>query len=402
MEDGGAKASGVPGTDNGVGEVRFDHASTTAEALKRMNGTTLGGSVITVAPDPTSKDNTKLLISGLPAGIEWQELKDHFAEVGTVAFVNIKGGNRSGHKLKGEVRFGTADEAQQAMSILQGTEMEDGSKISITLDPLSKDGSKLLVGDLPPGTGWQDLKDHFAQVGLPVLYAGILGGGGGFSSGAGGMGGGAKHGGIESFGMMGGTSVGEVRFESPEVAKQAMMSLNGSELGGSQIFVMAAPGSADGSKLLVQGISPGTQWQDLKDHCSQVGPVAFCQIMPANPMGMGMGMGMPMPMMPMMAGGGGMGGHPVMFMANPAMMSGMMGGGMMGSKMGMPAMMMGCGGGGCGKGGGGRHGQHMKQMVPMMVPMSSFMMGGGGCGGCGRGNGGGGKRGRGAKGMMLY
>ena len=42
---------------------------------------------------------------GLPEGIEWQELKDHFAEIGDLAFVRIKGGARHGPRKRAEVRL---------------------------------------------------------------------------------------------------------------------------------------------------------------------------------------------------------------------------------------------------------------------------------------------------------
>merc|ERR1711862_105161 len=41
---------------------------------------------------------------------------------------------------------------------------------------------------------------------------------------------------------------------------------------------MAARDSQDGTKLMVKGFTPGTQWQELKDHFGQVGPVAFAAV----------------------------------------------------------------------------------------------------------------------------
>merc|ERR1712113_330284 len=60
------------------------------------------------------------------------------------------------------------------------------------------------------------------------------------------------------------------------------MGLNGTLLGGSQISVVAAPNSQDGSKLRVHGVPPGMQWQDVKDHFSTIGTVAFCNVMESS------------------------------------------------------------------------------------------------------------------------
>merc|ERR1712151_1421811 len=48
--------------------------------------------------DPHSKDNTRLIVTGIPPGMEWQELKDHFKPIGRVAHANVKGGSGKGGK----------------------------------------------------------------------------------------------------------------------------------------------------------------------------------------------------------------------------------------------------------------------------------------------------------------
>eukprot|EP00927_Polykrikos_kofoidii_P059228 TRINITY_DN5435_c0_g2_i1.p1 TRINITY_DN5435_c0_g2~~TRINITY_DN5435_c0_g2_i1.p1 ORF type:complete len:375 (-),score=66.26 TRINITY_DN5435_c0_g2_i1:86-1210(-) len=243
-----------PAMEYGRGEVRFENAHAASQALQKMSGACLKNCPLTLENDPRSRDMTKLIISGIPAGTEWQDLKDHFAPVGKVAFVKIKGGKQSGPKLQGEVRFDTSAAATEAMSAMQSCEFEGGKRISITRDPTSKDETKLLVSNLPPGTGWQELKDHFQEAGHPTVFACIV------SSNA------------------SGPCLGEVRYDNAEHAKEAMTSLNGSQIGNSQVFVMAAPGSVDGTKLVVQGLAPGTPWQEVKDHFAQIGPVAFCQV----------------------------------------------------------------------------------------------------------------------------
>merc|ERR1712224_627063 len=46
------------------------------------------GQYISVKLDPG--DNTKVLVTSMPAGIAWQELKDHFGEAGGVHYANIR------------------------------------------------------------------------------------------------------------------------------------------------------------------------------------------------------------------------------------------------------------------------------------------------------------------------
>merc|ERR1719387_2757788 len=70
----------------------------TQQALAMLNGSSLGGSTIKVALDQTSIDGTKLIVTGVPPGIEWQELKDHFGQIGKVAFAGIQQGGKGGSK----------------------------------------------------------------------------------------------------------------------------------------------------------------------------------------------------------------------------------------------------------------------------------------------------------------
>jgi len=58
----------------------------------------------------------KVRVEGLPAEVQWQELKDHMAQAGTVEFTNVKNG-------VGEVRFSNAEFAQNAISLLNGSEL---------------------------------------------------------------------------------------------------------------------------------------------------------------------------------------------------------------------------------------------------------------------------------------
>lgn len=57
----------------GHGEVRFATADAVEHALQ-LSGKTIDGHRISVDLDHRSKDQTKVLISGLPAGLDWHRL----------------------------------------------------------------------------------------------------------------------------------------------------------------------------------------------------------------------------------------------------------------------------------------------------------------------------------------
>merc|ERR1719203_2211698 len=71
---------------------------------------------------------------------------------------------------------------------------------------------------------------------------------------------------------------GEVRFETQMNAMAAIQGLNGSDLGGQQITVVADQNSQDGTKIIVTGLAPGVGWQDLKDHFAIAGKVCFANV----------------------------------------------------------------------------------------------------------------------------
>merc|ERR1712226_230072 len=79
-----------------TGVIRYDDPSHAQLALKMLNGSLLGGVPICIELDQMSRDLTRLIIHGIPSGIEWQELKDHFKQIGTVAFSEVKGGGKGG------------------------------------------------------------------------------------------------------------------------------------------------------------------------------------------------------------------------------------------------------------------------------------------------------------------
>eukprot|EP00747_Dinoflagellata_sp_TGD_P152107 gnl/TRDRNA2_/TRDRNA2_177267_c2_seq1.p1 gnl/TRDRNA2_/TRDRNA2_177267_c2~~gnl/TRDRNA2_/TRDRNA2_177267_c2_seq1.p1 ORF type:complete len:478 (+),score=130.08 gnl/TRDRNA2_/TRDRNA2_177267_c2_seq1:46-1479(+) len=71
-----------------VATVRFADAAHAALAVKRMNGSVLGGRKLCVSLDPKSFDGTKILAE--PIDVTKQEVKDHFASIGPVAHAVVK------------------------------------------------------------------------------------------------------------------------------------------------------------------------------------------------------------------------------------------------------------------------------------------------------------------------
>jgi len=248
-------------------EVRFA-ASSEAERALEFNGTLLHAVPITVQADVTSKDGTKVLVQGLPDGISHEELRDHFSGAGTVLFVGrpwrpnvptsrpISWGTTE--RCVAEVRYERPEEAQRAVEFLDGSELE-GVKVSVMLDQSSKDGSRILVTQLPAGVQWQTVKDHCSHGGQ-VAFVNVRPP---LSQGAPRTNSGAE---------------GEVRFESPTDTAVALNQLHGSWLGDRQIWLSLDPGSKDQTRLLVSGLAPFIQWQELKDYFSGIGSVAFAQV----------------------------------------------------------------------------------------------------------------------------
>jgi len=210
--------------------------------------------------------------------VEWQALKDLFLEAGEVKFAAVNKiqhiGSAGAGTCEGEVRFESADDLQAALSTIHGSTFA-GSKLTVKADSNSKDGTKCFIYGIPLGTQWQDLKDHCAEAGA-VAFSAVKPpelGGKGFGGGFGGFDMGKGCGG----GFAGG-NMGEVRFDDPSLVQDAVDALNGSDLGGSVITVRIDQTSKDGSKVIVTGIPPGLDWQQLKDHFASVGPVAFASV----------------------------------------------------------------------------------------------------------------------------
>merc|ERR1719356_848233 len=172
------------GSGPSIGEVRMSNAQEAMNALTMLNGGQWMGSIIQVNLHPGSQDGTKLQVSGIPPGAAWQELKDLFGSCGTVMHADVapvggsfsKGSGAKGFPtvpgaVNGTVRFADPVAAQMAIAQLNGAQL-GGGQISVQMDWNSLDGTKLFVKGIAPETGWQELKDLFAQCG-PVAYCNV-------------------------------------------------------------------------------------------------------------------------------------------------------------------------------------------------------------------------------------
>lgn len=310
-----------------VGTVRYQTFEEASQAVLEFDGKEMDGCTLEVK---LRVGSTKVQVLGLPAGTEWQELKDFFKQAGEVVHADVVSNSivNPSAKLVGEVRYDDPSDAQQALIDLNGSTL-GGSEIIVTQDMTSQDGSKLIVKGIPPGVEWQELKDHFASLGQvafadvkgagkgkqksvgnfmammnpmmmmgmnPMMmggfgggcgmnggFGGISGGFGGGCAGKGGFGGGGMKGGRGKKGgggvsRAGGGEVGKIRYDNPLHAQLAVGMLNNSMFNGTAISVRFDETSQDGTKLIVEGIPPGSEWQELKDHFASMGTVAFADV----------------------------------------------------------------------------------------------------------------------------
>jgi len=239
------------------GEVRFEHPDSARQALQ-LDGSVCAGHVVSVKLHERSSDGTKVIVSGLPEGVDWLLIKEHFSQAGPVAFAGMRKGKGKGkHQAPviGQVRYDSAAEAEKAMTMLNNSTIGDKT-ITVQVAPGSKDNTKLRITNLPLGLEWQELKDHFVQAGGNIVFVECI----------------ENHPGLQLW--------GEIRFERLEDAQTALRTLNGSQLGGAQIFVRTEPNASerDQCRVIVSGVAPGTSWQELKDHFLPIGPIAFAQV----------------------------------------------------------------------------------------------------------------------------
>jgi len=248
---GKAPKGGKGGNGPKIGEIRFDDPDDAAVAIDHLNGSYFEDSQITVEMDPASTDGTKLVVKGLPPHAQWQELKDHFKEVGVVAYAGFR--DEFAGSFESRAPYSPSSKGDGGKGYGGGKGHGDG-KGSFGKDSYGKDSyGKGGGGKDSYGKGGGG-KDSYGK------------GGGGFRDGFGKGGGG-----------QGGDKVGEIRYDDPQHAQEAVDYLNGSELEGRMITVEFDPReqSGMGTKLVVGNLPSGMQWQELKDHFKQIGTVAY-------------------------------------------------------------------------------------------------------------------------------
>ena len=205
--------------------------------------------------------SNRVYVGNLSWGTSWQDLKDHMREVGDVQYAKVLQDRDGRSKGCGIVEFETPEGAAEAIEKLTDTELK-GRKIFVREDredgnkrgggggggggdrggdnrgernsrPPPKhdekgdydrgeankryegavEGASLFIGNLSWETGWQDLKDHFNEIGA-VERADVAEG---------------RDGRKKGFGF--------VRYGNAEDAKKAIDELNGVEFMGREIEV---------------------------------------------------------------------------------------------------------------------------------------------------------------------
>lgn len=219
--------SDASGRSKGCGIVEFSTVDEAQRAIHNLTDTEILGRRIFVREDrevdkqsakPIEEDprNRSLVVENVPHSFEWQELKDLFKPVGNVLRADIFA---QGESRYGLVEFRSSADAFRALSHANELISDDmilrvissGEDIESLKGLTSK---KLYVGELAWSVSWQDLKDHFKQIG-EVLRADVA----------------TEEGGRRSKGF------GFVEFASAHDAARAVSQLNGSNLKGREIYV---------------------------------------------------------------------------------------------------------------------------------------------------------------------
>ena len=226
-----------------------------------------------------NNNNKRVYVSNLTWETAWQDLKDHFKQVGLVIRADILEQSNGRSKGCGIVEYQLPSDARQAVELLNNSELngriiyvrEDREAPGVKEIKLpnrtiagqqiqrpSNPGCRVYVGNLSWDVTWKDLKDHFKSVGFSVKKADIIEDNNGRSRGC-----------------------GLVEFHNPSDADEAIEQLNQSDLMGRQIFVRHDKGDVGqsssqpvkygdsevfGCKLYIGNLAYDTTWQSLKDH----------------------------------------------------------------------------------------------------------------------------------------
>lgn len=247
-----------------------------------------------------SDPSCRVYVGNLAWEVTWKELKDHMKKCECeIVRADILASPDGRSKGCGIVEFASVEGAKRALTLNDSELM--GRQIFVREDRESGSGGgyytqqpgnapsggagggggggrmssekqdcRVYVGNLSWDVSWQDLKDHMRSAG-DVSFAEVMQEPGGRSKGC-----------------------GVVEFKSPEEAKEAIDSLNDTELKGRMIFVREDRetsggggrgggsggggggyygGGANSTSVYVGNLAYETSWQDLKDHMRQAGNV---------------------------------------------------------------------------------------------------------------------------------
>lgn len=249
-----------------------------------------------------SDPSCRVYVGNLAWEVTWKELKDHMKKCECeIVRADILASPDGRSKGCGIVEFASEEGAKRAL-VLNDTELM-GRQIFVREDRESGSGGgyytqqpgnapsgggggggrmtgsekqdcRVYVGNLSWEVSWQDLKDHMRSAG-DVSFAEVMTQPDGRSKGC-----------------------GVVEYESSEDAKQAIETLNDSELKGRMIFVREdretgrgggggehrGGGHRGGSStsVYVGNLAYETSWQDLKDHMRQAGNVDQANILQSD------------------------------------------------------------------------------------------------------------------------
>ena len=251
--------------------------------------------------DESSSQNRRVYVGNLAWEVSWQDLKDLCKSTGhEVTFADIMQTPDGRSKGCGIVEFTTAEGAKQAVLTLNDTELM-GRQIFVREDREEKSNRRsgggggpssshhrfssgeqaqsrrVYVGNLSWDVAWPELKDHMRQAG-DVVHAEII----------------CEHNGRSK-------GCGVVEYATETEAKQAIETLNQTELKGRMIFVRedretssGAPasggsgtargvggaggtggggGKSQNTSVYVWNLAYETSWQELKDHMRKAGNV---------------------------------------------------------------------------------------------------------------------------------
>ncbi|KAJ6252241.1 RNA-binding protein [Anaeramoeba flamelloides] len=119
----------------------------------------------------------RLYVGNLAYSVSWQDLKDYMRNAGNVTYTKVLTDYYGYSKGCGIVEFETVEDAKNAVSELNDTELQGRriflredredfkSKKRVTTKKEQTEGKKVYVGNLPFSMNWRELKEHFAEAG---------------------------------------------------------------------------------------------------------------------------------------------------------------------------------------------------------------------------------------------